>query len=85
MSVRIHIERLVVDGLPLTAADGPRLRAAVAAELTRLVTEGGLSPEVMSGGRMRSVAGGGLRVADGGGAGAVGTGIARAVYGGIGQ
>jgi hypothetical protein len=85
MSVRIHIERLVLDGLPLSPADGPRLRAAVAAELARLVAAGGLSPAVLASARLRGVAGGPLRVAEGGTAGELGTGIARAVYVGIGQ
>lgn len=85
MSVRIHIERLVLDGLPLTAADGPALRAAVTAELARLAAAGGLSPALLAAGRVRGVAGGPLRVTRGGPAGELGAGIARAVYGGIGR
>ncbi|WP_321930944.1 hypothetical protein [Paraburkholderia guartelaensis] len=39
MKIRLHIERLVVDGLPMAAADGPLLRAAIEAELTRLLVQ----------------------------------------------
>jgi len=39
MKIRLHIERLVVDGLPLAARDGPALRTAIEAELTRLLAE----------------------------------------------
>jgi hypothetical protein len=34
MTVRLHIERLVVEGFPLTGADGVSLGAALEAELT---------------------------------------------------
>ncbi|TFI56930.1 hypothetical protein E2493_17545 [Sphingomonas parva] len=40
MTLRLHIDRLVVDaGLGAAAADGPRLRAALEAELARLLAE----------------------------------------------
>ena len=37
MSVRLHIEEVVVRGLPLTATDRAELAAALAAELGRLL------------------------------------------------
>ena len=85
MSVRIHIERLVLDGLPLSPAEGPLVKAAVEAELTRLVAEGTLRPEVLAGGEIGRQTGGVVRMAEGGTARETGAGIARAVYGGIGQ
>jgi hypothetical protein len=42
MNVNLHIEQLVLDGLPLPAAQGPALQAALQAELTRLLRERGL-------------------------------------------
>jgi len=41
MSTRIelHIERLVLDGLPLWAGDAARIQAAIEAELSRYLTE----------------------------------------------
>lgn len=41
MTVNLHIERLVVEGLPLGAHEGPRLAAAIEAELARLIGESG--------------------------------------------
>ncbi|MFL6858311.1 MAG: hypothetical protein ACJ8EB_10440 [Allosphingosinicella sp.] len=42
MSVHLHIDRLVVEGLDLAAADAPRLAAAIEAELAaRLTTRNG--------------------------------------------
>jgi hypothetical protein len=38
-SIHLHIERLVLDGVPLTAAEAERLQAGLAAELLRLFTE----------------------------------------------
>lgn len=36
MNLNLHIERLVLDGLPVTGAQSPRVLAAVETELTRL-------------------------------------------------
>lgn len=43
MNIDLHIERLVLDGLPIAWHERPQLQAAVEAELTRLLTESGLS------------------------------------------
>jgi hypothetical protein len=85
MSIRIHIERLVLDGVPVAAGDGPLVRAAVQTELARLVAEGGLAPEVLAGGALEARAGGPMQMREGSAPGELGQGIARAVYGGIGQ
>jgi hypothetical protein len=50
MKVHVHIERLVLDGLPMANADGPRVGAAVEAGLARLLAAGGLSREFAAGG-----------------------------------
>jgi hypothetical protein len=47
--LRVYIERVVLDGLPLASLDGPLVQAAVEAELTRLLDEGGLEPRLTSG------------------------------------
>ena len=52
MTIRLHIERLVLDGLPLEAAHGPAVQAAVEAELRRLLAEGGLAPDLRQGGAL---------------------------------
>ena len=42
-SLQLHIERLVLEGLPVSPAQGPAISAAVEAELTRLLTIEGLA------------------------------------------
>jgi hypothetical protein len=37
MSISLHIERLILEGLPVASNSGPQLQAAVEAELTRLL------------------------------------------------
>ena len=41
-SIELHIEELVLDGLPLTCSQGPEVQAAVKTELARLLSEQGL-------------------------------------------
>lgn len=49
MNVKLHIERLVIDGALLAPGGGRRLQAAVEAELTRLLTDEGVSRAFHSG------------------------------------
>ena len=44
MNITLHIERLILDGLPVNSHDAPLVRAAVEAELTRLFAEHGNIP-----------------------------------------
>lgn len=84
MIVRLEIERLVIEGLPLGAHEGPRLQAAVEAELARLIGEGGFDQRVerdrteplISTEPIARPAGNGKDL---------GIQIGRAIYGGIGQ
>ena len=46
----LHIERLVLDGLPVTSAEGTRIREAVESELLKLFAAGQLSGEFARGG-----------------------------------
>jgi len=85
MKINIHIERLVVDGLPITRAHGAALQQAVEAELTKLVAKGGLSSEMLSGGAMPSVPTSGIQLKRGNDSKSIGRQIARSVYGGIGK
>jgi hypothetical protein len=41
MKIKLHIDRLVLDGLPVTAVQGKTIGAAVERELTRLMASGG--------------------------------------------
>lgn len=42
-SIELHIEELLLDGLPLTRGQGLEVQAAIEAELSRLLTQQGLS------------------------------------------
>jgi hypothetical protein len=55
MKVRIHIERVVLDGPSMTKSQLDRLRAAVESELAQLVQTGHLSPELLAGGAIRGI------------------------------
>lgn len=82
MKVHLHIERLVLEGV---AIDQPGvLRRALAQELTGLLMEGGLSPELRHGGAVPSVRGGAIELGQGSNPARLGAQIAGAVYRGIG-
>ena len=79
MSAHVHIERIVLHGLPGTRGHEADLGAAVAAELGRLFREEGIPPGLAStgpSGRLRAPA---VRV-PAGGAGSLGVDVARSVY-----
>jgi hypothetical protein len=82
----VHIERLVLEGIDLPAGQRPQLGDALAAELGRLLAEGGLSADWRGGGAWRSAPGGTIELggpaADPGG---LARQIAGAVYGGLGE
>jgi hypothetical protein len=84
MNVRLHIERLVLDGLDLRVGDRAKLQAAVEAELARLLGEGGLAPGLLAGGAVPALRGGPLPMPGKGGAAGLGEGIAQSVFSGIG-
>ena len=55
--IHLHIERLVLDGFALDAAQGPALQAAVQAEVSRLLAEQGLGSGFRQGGALAYVRG----------------------------
>jgi hypothetical protein len=85
MNVRLHIDRLVLDGLDVRAGDRPRIAAAVQAELARLVAAGGISPELTGGIALPSVRVPEIAIAPGAKPAQLGAAIAGAVYGGVGK
>jgi hypothetical protein len=85
MKVSLHIERLVLDGLPIERAQGPTVKAAVEAELSRLIADGGISSEMMAGGAVPSVSTDSIQTARGASPANIGRQIARSVYGGLGR
>jgi hypothetical protein len=82
MKIHLHIDRLVLDGIPV---DQPRaLRAALEKELTSRLRRGGLSQEIHSGGAVPSIRGGAIDIGHSPTSPRLGTQIAGAVYRGIG-
>jgi hypothetical protein len=84
MDIRVHIERLILDGLPITHSQGALVQAAVETELARLLTEGGIASSLQSGGALPGVRAGAMQQTSNAGPTQLGQQIARAVYQGIG-
>lgn len=84
MSISLHIERLVLEGLALGPGQGRLVGAVVEAELARLVGAGGLAAELRGGVALPSLGAGALVPGHDEGPEAMGQRIARAIYAGIG-
>jgi len=85
MNINLHIDRLVLDGLPTDHHQGPLIKAAVEAELTRLLTANGLANSLMAGGAMPSAPAPGIQMSSDSNPTQLGQQIGRAIYGGIGK
>ena len=85
MKIQVHIERLILDGLPLEKWQGPLVQAAVERELTRLLTAHGLAHELQSGGAVPQVRANGLQLANATHPTRLGQQIAQSVYSGLGR
>ena len=85
MKINIQIERLVLDRLPIEHQQGPLLKAAVEAELTRLLVANGLANNLMSGGAVDSVRAPDIRFGSDSNAVMLGQQIGRALNGGLGK
>lgn len=78
-TIHVHIDRLVLTGLPLDGRAGPAVEAAVAAELSRLLAAGSVPPAAAAP-VMRAAA---VSVSPGQPPAALGEAIARSLHGGI--
>ncbi len=84
MTIRVHIERLVLDGVNVGAGDAPRVQAAVEAELSRLVSAGGLAPALRASTNLAVLPAGDVHLDSAPNPSRLGTQIAQSVYQGIG-
>jgi hypothetical protein len=89
MTIHVHIERLILEGLPLGPGAGARMQAAVEAELARLLAvgstaEGGIARAWPEGGAVPAVPAAPIQLNAGARPAEIGVQIARSVYGGIG-
>ena len=83
--IHLHIERLILDGLPIEHGQGPLVRAAVEAELARLLAEDGLASQLQSGGALPGLKASAIQLTPGGSPAQLGQQIAQSVYGGLGN
>jgi hypothetical protein len=83
MSINVHIERLILDGLSVTDAQSPIIGAAVERELARLLARGGLERSLQSGGAWATLPVEAVQLTSSKPS-QLGQQIAQAVYGGIG-
>ncbi len=81
MKIALHIERLVLDGLPLRAGQAGALQAALEAELARLLAEPGMTG--VHGGAAAELAVAPVRLAADGGPHRWGRQIAGSLHGGL--
>ena len=84
MNINVYIERLILDGMPKSHAQGPIIGAAVEAELARLLATGGLDSSLQFSGAWPIVPVRVVQLAASKPAG-LGQQIAQAIYSGIGQ
>lgn len=85
MNVNLNIERLVLEGFRLRPGEHVLVGAAVEQELSRLLSEGGVSPQLLSGGAVPRLAAGDMRLTGGESPRQVGQQIAHALYKGMGR
>jgi hypothetical protein len=83
MKINLHIERLILDGLPVNSHDGPQVRAAVQAELSRLLGSQGFSEELQAGGAFPAVRARPIHLESQAGPRQIGRQIAHSVYRGL--
>jgi hypothetical protein len=84
VDIRLHIERLVIDGSLLATGSEQSLESAMQMELLRLLHEDGLAPRLAIGGTLHHLAAPTIRIEPHTDAKSVGETIAKAIYRGIG-
>ena len=84
MNIKLNIERLILDGVPLERRHWPLVQAAVEKELARLLTTHGLGGEWQSGGAVPRVSAPSFRLANDNPPSKLGQQIAGSIYGSIG-
>lgn len=84
MKINLHIERLVLDGLPVGMGQGALIQSAIETELARLLAESGLSSELMVGGVLACLSASSIQLTNYATPARLGQQIARAVHSGVG-
>ena len=84
MNINLHIERLVLDGVNVAPGQRHLLQSIVATELTRMLTDGGLSPSLAQSVALPRITADVIHMTDNNPT-HFGQQIAKSVYGGIGH
>jgi len=79
--IHVHIERLIVDGFAVAPGESSTLRRSIQRELTGLLRESGVAPELMGGGAVESRPAG--TIAGSSSASALGRQVAHALHGAV--
>ena len=86
MNINLHIERLILDGLPFEARHRAALQAEIEIELARLLTENGIAANWQSsGGAVPTVHAGAIQMTTQSSPAEIGRQIAGSIYGSIGK
>lgn len=85
MKVNLYIDRLVLDGVNILPGQRHLLQVSVAAELTRMLTEGGLSPSLAQDTALARMSTGSIQLINSNSSIQLGEQIAQSLYGGIGN
>lgn len=85
MNINLHIERLILDGLPINRNQAAYVQMAVEAELTRLLAENALSTDLQTSSAVSGIQANGIQFTEGSRPTDIGTQIAQSVYSGIGN
>jgi hypothetical protein len=85
MKMRVHIERLILEGLPASRAQGPQIGAAIQEELVRLLAAQGLTDELRGGITVPRIRAGVIQLGAENQPAKLGNSIAQAVHEGIGN
>lgn len=84
MNIRLHIDRLILDDLPLRGSQQALVQGAIEQELARLIEVNGVGSDTLAGGARASLPQTVMQMAEGASPVQLGQQIAQAVYQGIG-
>lgn len=85
MNINLHIERLILDGLPVESRHGAIIRSEIETELARLLTENNIAANWQTGGAVPSVSAESIQLTTPNSPAQLGQQIAGSIYGSIGQ
>jgi len=83
MNINLHIERLILDGLPFEARHRATLRAEIELELVRLLTQNNVAADWLSGGAVPSMRADSIQLTAQSSPAQLGRQIAGSIYGSI--